>query len=74
MTKTFTVRGHKIRTASTRRYIVAIVYRGDWADEAPRIHKRSDNRATAVHHADRWGIRPNSVAVVVDSVTGEEVR
>lgn len=91
-TTTFTVRGHKVRSASQRRYIVVIVQprdreafvqerrNGEWVTEpitvpaGARVHKRSNSVATAHQHASRYGFPTGgNFAVVIDTVTGEEV-
>lgn len=46
---TFVVNGHKIRTATRRRYVVITSY--TWP---PAILKRSDNLDTARREAARW--------------------
>jgi len=79
---TFTVRGHKVRSQSQRRYIVVAVRpepvptaNGYYVAFA-RIERRSDNLATArkaARHYDFNLAGNGSFAVVVDSATGEEV-
>lgn len=77
---TLTVRGRKVVSRSTRRYIVVAVrptaFRGedDWLYTSfVRIHKRSDNLETARTEQRKYGRHNGAFAVVVDSVTGEEV-
>lgn len=79
-TKTFTVRGHKIRTATTRRYVAVAVRTEDVTTERgtyvafARVIKRSDAVATVKAEARRYGFgMSGEFAVVVDTETGEEV-
>lgn len=78
-THTVDVRGHKVRTRTTRRYVAVavrpkpIVY-GDYTYAAfARVLKRSDSHETATKEAARYGFPPGAFAVVVDLTTGEEV-
>lgn len=73
MPATFEVRGIKVRSASTRRFIVCTVTHEAGAITGARIFKRSDSFATAKAHVRRFGIRRGEFAVVIDSTTGEEV-
>lgn len=79
MTSTITVRGHKIRTRSNRRY-VAVAVRPEPVTTPDGIYvafatilMRSDNLATAKTKARLYGFPPGAFAVVVDTTTGEEV-
>jgi hypothetical protein len=73
MTKTFTIRGHKIRTASMRRYIVVMVYKTYDGGERAEIYKRSDSVATCRTHINRYGFKAGTTMHVVDTTTGEEI-
>lgn len=77
---TFTVRGMKVVSRSARRYIVVAVrptaFRGDddWLYISfASIHKRSDNLETARTEQRKYGHHNGAFAVIVDSLTGEEV-
>lgn len=77
---TFTVRGHKVRSASQRRYIVVAVRPEPYVSEHSgthatftRIIKRSDNLATANKAVEKYGCLFGAFAVIIDSVTGEEI-
>lgn len=63
MTKTTTIFGTRVRTASTRRYVIFVKYEG----HEPRIHKRSDAWATIRAHAAKAG----GDVVIWDTATGE---
>jgi hypothetical protein len=63
MTKTTTIFGHRVRTASTRRYVIFVKYE----EHAPSIYKRSDAWATIKAHAAKAG----GSVVIWDTVTGE---
>jgi len=88
MTRTFTARGIKFRTATTRRFIVIAVRTEDstfegrdcWGEPVTRtikagveIIKRSDSIATARTHRDRTGRIAGAAVVVFDTAHGEEV-
>lgn len=82
MTKTFNIRGQKVRSASQRRYIVVVVRptavtvaaTGETYVPFARVHKRSDSVETARREANRYGRPgPGCSVVVVDTATGEEV-
>lgn len=77
MTKTLTVRGHKLRTATTRRYVVVAIPRPVTApggrDVPARVIRRSDDLHTARTVARRHGVGTHGYAVVVDTHTGSEV-
>jgi hypothetical protein len=63
MNKTTTLFGHRVRTASTRRYVIFVKYEG----HAPHIHKRSDAWGTIKAHAAKAG----GSVVIWDTATGE---
>lgn len=84
MTKTFTIRGQKVRSASNRRFLVVVgrettvVDRfGDTCPAFARVARRSDSVATAQTIARRLrdnGYRGGALFVeVVDSTTGEVI-
>ena len=78
-TGTFTVRGHRVRSQSTRRFIVVQMYQAVSPHspyekvEKAHIYKRSDSVATCRAHIQRYGFRAGSYMVIVDTSTGEEV-
>lgn len=82
-TTTFTVRGHKVRSASKCRFVVVAVRAEPFVTEEgtyvafAEIRKRSDSYATAQTHArrmrDNGGRGHGMTVVVVDTETGEEV-
>lgn len=84
--RTIDVRGHRIRTATQRRYVVVAVRTADvnvsLAHAPGRVEtyyafasiiRRSDSLSTARTAARRYGRVVGSFAVVVDLTTGEEV-
>jgi len=80
MTKTFTIRGQKLRTSSNRRYVAyrfnrrfdGVRYVAD-AIQSVEIFKRSDSVGTLRTHIQRQGFHSSRFFVIVDTVTGEEV-
>lgn len=79
ITRTFTVRGHKLRTRTNRRFVVVAVRPEPVTTDAGTyvafadIRKRTDNIDTARTVARRYGFPPGAFAVVVDLTTGEEI-
>jgi hypothetical protein len=78
-THTFTVRGHKVRTSTNRRYVAVAVRpepvtteKGTFVAFA-RVEKRSDNLATLNRAARNNGYATGAFMVVVDTTTGLEV-
>lgn len=72
--QTLTVRGYKLRNASMRRYLVVAVSHRDGNETGVATVKRSDNLSTARTWQKRYGVWSSSFAVIIDTVTGEEVR
>jgi hypothetical protein len=76
---TFTVRGHRIRSQSNRRFIVVQIYQAVSPSppygkvEKAQIYKRSDSIQTCRAHIQRYGFWAGSYMVIVDTTTGEEV-
>lgn len=79
MTKTLTVRGQRVRSASQRRFVAVrlvrrfdgVQYSGDFV--AASIEKRSDSIATLKTWIGRQGFHSSRMFVVIDTTTGEEV-
>lgn len=83
MQQTFTVRGHKIRSQSNRRYLVIAVRpapvplagtagKGMYVAFA-RVEKRTDNIKTARAAIRKYGHANGAFAVVIDAATGAEI-
>lgn len=79
MTTNFTVRGHKIRTSTNRRYVAVAVRpepvttdKGTFVAFAD-IRKRSDNLDTIRRECRKYGFATGAFMVAVDTTTGEEV-
>jgi hypothetical protein len=76
MKGTFEVRGLKVRTQTTRRYIVVATHAEiPGADAWARVIKRTDNVDTARIEARRWcgrGVNPIEYTIV-DTVTRQAV-
>lgn len=78
-TTTLTVRGQKVSNRSQRRYL-AVAVRPEPRETADGVYvafaeilKRSDSLRTVRREQERYGFSRGAFAVVVDSLTGEEI-
>lgn len=67
---TFTVRGHRVRSTSNRRFVLWVYFTDD---RKPEILKRSDSLNVLRQDARRRGYWAGSGYVILDQTTGEEV-
>lgn len=79
MTHTLTVRGMKVRTRTTRRYVLVAARPEPYTDSEGRtyppfieVEKRSDSLATVAAWRKRYGWSASTSRVIVDLTTGEE--
>lgn len=78
MSRTFTVRGIKVRSSSQRRFVMIQHFRkttppGEEQRWGAEIVKRSDSVATLRSFAQRQGFWAGRTFHIFDSTTGEEV-
>lgn len=78
MNSTFTVRGHRVRSRSNRRFILVQVYPavtpiGEEKRTGVDIFKRSDSVATLKREIQRQGFWAGRTWHIIDTLTGEEL-
>jgi putative AlgH/UPF0301 family transcriptional regulator len=70
---TFTVAGQRVRTSSTRRYVIFLVYRKADGTEGVQIHRRTDSFGTALAVKANYGWSATRKLVIIDTATGDEI-